>query len=62
MVNSLSTMQETQVGSLGPEDLLERGMATHSRIRAWKTPWTEKPGGPSSWNSKELGMTEILTL
>ena len=62
MVNSLSMMQETQVGSLGPEDLLERGMATHSSILAWSTPWTEKPGGPSSWNSKELDMTEILTL
>ena len=62
MVNSLSMMQETQVGSLGPEDLLERGMATHSSILAWRTPWTEKPGGPSSWNSKELDMTERLTL
>ena len=38
MVNSLSTMQETQVGSLGPEDLLERGMATHSSILAWRIP------------------------
>ena len=37
-------MQETQVPSLGQEDPLEKGMATHSSILAWKTPWTEKPG------------------
>ena len=38
-------MQETQVRSLGQEDLLEKGMATHSSILAWRIPWTEKPGG-----------------
>ena len=37
-------MQETQVQSLGQEDLLEKGMATHSSILAWETPWTEEPG------------------
>ena len=45
MVKRLPTMQETQVQSLGREDPLEREMATHSSILAWKTPWTEKPGG-----------------
>ena len=37
--------QETWVRSLGQEDTLEKGMATHSSILAWKIPWTEKPGG-----------------
>ena len=37
-------MQETQVRSLGGEDLLEKGMDTHSSILAWKIPWTEEPG------------------
>ena len=41
-------MQDTQVQSLGREDLLEEEMATHSRILVWKIPWTEKPGGLQS--------------
>ena len=45
MVKNLPTMQETWVQSLGREDLLEKGMATHSCILAWKIPWTEEPGG-----------------
>ena len=44
MVNRLPTMQETQVQSLGREDPLEKEMATHSGILAWKIPWTEEPG------------------
>ena len=43
-VNHLPTMQETQVQSLGQEDLLEKEMATHFSIFAWKIPWTEEPG------------------
>ena len=43
-VKRLSTMQETWVRSLGGEDLLEKEMATHSSILAWKIPWTEEPG------------------
>ena len=42
MVQRLSTMWETQVQSLGREDLLEKEMATHSSILAWKNPWTEE--------------------
>ena len=42
-VERLPTMQETQVQSLGQEDLLEKEMATHSSILAWKAPWMEKP-------------------
>ena len=43
-VKRLPTMQETWVQSLGREDLLEKEMATHSSIPAWKIPWTEEPG------------------
>ena len=48
MVKYLPTMQETWVRSLGREDPLEEGMATHSRILAWRIPRTEEPGGPQS--------------
>ena len=44
-VKSLPAMQETQVQFLGQEDPLEREMATHSNIAAWKITWMEKPGG-----------------
>ena len=44
MVKPLPTMQETQVRSLVREDLLQKEMATHSSILAWKIPWTEEPG------------------
>ena len=43
-VKRLPTMQETRVQSLGQEDLLEKEMATHSSILAWKIPWMEEPG------------------
>ena len=43
-VKNLPVMQETQVPSLGWEELLEKGMATHSNILAWRIPWTEEPG------------------
>ena len=42
-------MPETWVQSLGQEDLLEKGMATHSSILAWRIPWTEEPDGLQSW-------------
>ena len=42
---AMQEMQETWVGSLGREDPLEEGMATHSSILAWRIPWTEEPGG-----------------
>ena len=44
MVKNLPAMWETQVLSLGQEDSLEKGMATHSSILAWGIPWTEEPG------------------
>ena len=45
MVKNLPAMWETQVLSLGGEDPLEKGMATHSSILAWEIPWTEEPSG-----------------
>ena len=51
-------MQETQVRSLCLEDPLEKGMATHSSILAWRIPWTEEPGGLQSMGHKESDTTE----
>ena len=48
---------ERQVGSLGGEDPLEQGMATHSSILAWRIPGTEEPGGLQSMGSQESDMT-----
>ena len=53
-------MQETGVQSLGWEDPLEKEMATHSSILAWKIPWTEKPGGLQSVGLRESDMTQWL--
>ena len=59
----LPAVQENWVQSLGREDPLEEGMATHSSILAWRIPWTEEPGRLySPWGCKELDMTERLTL
>ena len=55
MVKSLPAMQETQVRSLGQEDPMEKEMATHSSILAWKIPWTEEPGGLQSMWSQRVG-------
>ena len=55
MVKHLPTMQETQVQSLGREDLLEKEMATHSSILAWKIPWMEEPGRLQSLGSQRVG-------
>ena len=56
MVKNLPAIQETQVQSLGQEDSLEKGMATHSSILAWKIPWTEEPGRlHSPWGSQRVG-------
>ena len=53
-VKNLPAMQETWVRSLGREDSLEKEMATHPSILAWRTPWTEEPGGLQSMGSQEL--------
>ena len=51
----MQEMQETRVPSLGWEDPLEEGMATHSSILVWRTPWTEEPGGLLSAGSHRTG-------
>ena len=54
MVKNLPTMQETPVQSLGQENPLEKGKATHSSILTWKIPWTEEPGGLQSMGSQRV--------
>ena len=57
MVKNLPPVQETQemqVPSLGQEDSLEEGMATHSSILGWRIPWTEEPGGLQSIGSQRI--------
>ena len=51
----LPALRETRVQSLGQEDLLEKEMAAHSSILAWKIPWTEDPGGLQSTGSQRVG-------
>ena len=55
MVKNLSAMQEIQVQSLGQEDPLEKGLATHSSILAWRIPWTEEPGRLQSLGFQRVG-------
>ena len=55
MVKNLLAMQEIQVHFLSQEDPLEKGMATHFSILAWRIPWTEEPGGLQSMGSQRLG-------
>ena len=55
-VKNMPAMQETQVQSLGWEDPLEKRMATHFRIFAWRIPWTEE-----AWQATVYGVTELDT-
>ena len=55
MVKNPPAKQETSVQSLGWEDPLEEGIATHSSILAWRIPWTEDPGGLWSTESQRVG-------
>ena len=61
MVKNMPAMQETGVQSLGWEDPLEKGMATHSNILAWRILWTEELGGLQSMRGNESNMTERLS-
>ena len=70
IMNNLPAMQETRFWSLGQEDPLKKGVATHSSILAWRIPWTEEPGGLLSmelqrvryaWATNTLSVMEILT-
>ena len=58
MVKNLPAMQETQVQPMNQEDPLEKGMATHTSLLAWRIPWTEEAGGYSPWGHKESDMTK----
>ena len=55
MVENLPVMQKTWVRSLGQEDPLEKGTATHSRILAWRLTWTDEPGGLQSMGLPRVG-------
>ena len=62
MLKNLPAKKETWIRFLGQEDPLEKGMAIHSSILAWRIPWTEEPGGIySPWDHKESDTTEWLT-
>ena len=52
---NMPAMQKTQVRSMGWEDPLEKGMATHPNILAWRIPWIEEPGGLQSMQSQRVG-------
>ena len=58
VVKNMPAMQEIQVLSLGQEDSLEKGMSTHCSILAWRIPWTEEPGGPSSMDPQSLNKSD----
>ena len=58
---NLPAMQETWVQSLGGEESLESGVATHSKILVWRIPWAEEPGRLQLMGCKELDSTEQLT-
>ena len=55
MVKNQPAIRETQVLSFGQEDSLEKGMATHYSILAWRISWTEESGGPQSIGSQKVG-------
>ena len=57
LLKNLPAVQETRVQSLGWEDPLEKEMATHSSILAWKILWTEEPGSPPSMGLQRSDMT-----
>ena len=59
MVKKLQAVQETQVPSLGQGDPLEKGMATHSSVLAWRVPWTEEPGGLQSMGLQKSCRTRL---
>ena len=58
MVKNPPAMRKIQVQTLGWEDDLEKGMAIHSSVLAWRVLWTEEPGGLSPWGHKESDTTE----
>ena len=59
LIKNLPAIRETWVRSLGWEDLLEKGKATHSSILAWRIPWTEEPGGLQSMGTQRVGHDRV---
>ena len=59
MVECLPAVQETWVRPLGQDDPLEKGVATHSNVLAWRIPWTEEPGRLQSMRTQESDTTEV---
>ena len=59
-VKNSTAVRETWVRSLGWEHLLEKGIAIHSSLIAWRIPWTEEPVGYSPWDRKESGTPEAI--
>ena len=59
MVKNLPIMQETEVQSLGQEDPLEKGIATHCSFLAWRIPQTEEPGGLQSTGSQRVRLSDL---
>ena len=55
MAKNLPVIQKTRIPSLGQEDPLEKGLANHSSILAWKVPWTKEPGRVQSRGSQRVG-------
>ena len=55
MVKNLPAMQETRIRSLGQEDPLEKGMAIHFSVPAWRIPWTDEPGGLQGMGLQRVG-------
>ena len=62
MVKNLPAIQDTQIGSQGWEDPLEKGMTTHSSILAWRLPWTEEPCGLQSLGSRTVGHDRVRNI
>ena len=60
-VKNLPAMQEIWVQSLGQDDPLKKGKATHSSILAWRIPWTEGPGGLQSMESQRVTISNVIT-
>ena len=60
MVSNLPAVQDTQVRSLGQDDPLEKGMATHSSVLAWRIPWTEEPGRLQSMGSRRARRDRVM--
>ena len=61
-VKNLPSMQKTRLRSLGLEDTLEKGIATHSSILAWRIPWTEEPGRLQSMGSQRVGQDQVTNI